>query len=105
MDVNAGLVSTTKASSNWPGEAAGRPRGLEPGRAATVSSTLEPVEAGTILTLEVEVSSPVPLLDKIEERIASNRGRDTQLGNAKKPSRADSGNPPQRSDIAALSAP
>jgi uncharacterized protein YndB with AHSA1/START domain len=48
--------------------------------------TCEPDEAGTTLTLEVEVSSPVPFLDKIEDRIAWKRDRDleTWLGNLKK---------------------
>lgn len=76
-----GGPSDAEASSDWPGEAAGRSRGLTPARAAPVSSTFEPVEPGTILTLEVEVSSPARSWTR-EDRIAWNRDRDTWLGNA-----------------------
>ena len=48
--------------------------------------TFEPDETGTTLTMEVEVSSKVPFLDKVEDRIAWNGDRDldTWLGNFKK---------------------
>ena len=52
----------------------------------TWTYTFEPDESGTTLTMEVEVSSPVPFLDKIEDQLAWNRDRDldTWLGNFKK---------------------
>ncbi len=46
----------------------------------------EPDEAGTTLTMQVEVSSKVPFVDKIEDRIAWNGDHDLEawLGNFKK---------------------
>lgn len=48
--------------------------------------TFEPDEAGTTLAMEVEVSNPVPYLDKIEDKVFWNGDRDldTWLGNFKR---------------------
>jgi uncharacterized protein YndB with AHSA1/START domain len=47
--------------------------------------TFEPDEAGTTLTLEIAVSMPVPLADKVIDALAWQRDRDldTMLGNLK----------------------
>lgn len=50
------------------------------------SFAFDPDDTGTTLTMEVEVSSKVPLLDKIEDKIAwkGDKDLDTWLGNFKK---------------------
>ena len=47
--------------------------------------TFEPDDAGTTLTMEVEVSSKVPYLDKVEDKVAwkGDQDLDTWLGNFK----------------------
>jgi hypothetical protein len=47
---------------------------------------LEPDAAGTALTMEVEVSSPVPFLDTIEDKVLwkGDQALDTWLGRFKK---------------------
>ena len=51
-----------------------------------VTFTFEPDEAGTTLTIAAEVSSKVPFLDKVEDKVAwkGDRDLDTWLGNLKK---------------------
>ncbi len=48
--------------------------------------TFEPDDSGTTLTMEVEVSSKVPFLDKVEDKLAwhGDEDLDTWLGNFKK---------------------
>lgn len=48
--------------------------------------TFEPDDAGTTLTMEVEVSSKMPFLDKVEDKLAwhGEKDLDTWLGNFKK---------------------
>ena len=49
------------------------------------SYTFEADDSGTTLTMEVEVSSKVPFLDKIEDKVAwhGDQDLDTWLGNFK----------------------
>ena len=50
------------------------------------SYTFDPDDEGTTLTMEVEVSSKVPFLDKIEDKLAwhGDKDLDTWLGNFKR---------------------